>query len=238
MFIVIRKHNILLVLLVLLLAVSIFGLTYASGNTAPVSNIAYKPIKIMLDPGHGGEDPGAVSDYSGVREKDLNLDVAFKLKTLLEEFGYEVVMTRETDTLHYPDDTPGYTAKRREDLNNRKRMMDETDANIIVSIHMNKFGQTKYFGAQTFYPVKSNDSKKLADSIQNQIKQLVDPNNEREPQGTKQELIILKNNAKTICIVECGFLSNQEEEKLLQDSDYRQKIAQAIKAGIDDYFKE
>lgn len=238
MFIVIRKHNILLVLLVLLLAASIFGLTYASENTAPVSNIAYKPIKVMLDPGHGGEDPGAVSDYSGIKEKDLNLDVAFKVKTLLEEQGYDVVMTRETDTLRYPDDTPGYTAKRREDLLQRKKLMDESDADIIVSIHMNKFDQTKYFGAQTFYPVKSENSKRLALFIQNQIRQILDPHNMREPQGTKEQLIILKNNEKTICIVECGFLSNQEEEKLLQDNEYRLKIAQAIKAGIDDYFKE
>lgn len=237
MFIVVRKHNLLLVLLVLLLAVSIFGLTFISGDAAPVSNIAYKPIKIMLDPGHGGEDPGAVSDYSGIKEKDLNLDIAFKVKALLEEYGYEVVMTRETDTLQYPEGTPGYTPKRREDLNNRRKLMDASDAELIVSIHMNKFGQTKYFGAQTFYPVKSNESKKLAECIQNRIREIVDSNNMREPQGTKEELIILKNNQKTICIVECGFLSNEQEEKLIQDNEYRQKIALAIKCGIDDFIK-
>ncbi|MGI6561852.1 MAG: N-acetylmuramoyl-L-alanine amidase [Clostridia bacterium] len=238
MFIVIRKHNIVLVLLVLLLAVSIYGLTYASEQASPVSNISYRPIKIMLDPGHGGEDPGAVSDYSGIKEKDLNLDIAFKLKALLEDQGYEVLMTRDSDVLKYPDGTPGYTAKRREDLNNRRKMMDESDADIIVSLHMNKFDQTKYYGAQTFYPVKSNDSKRLAECIQNRIREIVDPTNKREPQGTKEELIILKNNTKTICIVECGFLSNQEEEKRLQDSEYRQKIAEAVKAGIDDFFKQ
>ncbi len=235
MFIVVRKHNILLVLLVFVLAFSVFGLNLTYSDATPVSNISYKPVKIMIDPGHGGEDPGAVSDYTGIKEKDLTLDIAFKLKSLLEDDGYQVIMTRETDTLIYPDGTPGYTAKRREDLNNRKKFMDESDALLIVSIHLNKFKQTQYYGAQTFYPAGRKDCMKLANTIQNQLREVLDPNNKREPQGTKDQLIILKNNSKPITIVECGFLSNEQEEKLLNTSEYRQKIALAIKNGIVDY---
>jgi N-acetylmuramoyl-L-alanine amidase len=117
-------------------------------------------------------------------------------------------------------------------------MMDEGSADIVVSVHLNKFPQTQYFGAQTFYPPNSPESQKLAGIIQKKLIEIVDPNNKREAMLKKEPIIILKDAKTTTTIVECGFLSNPEEEKLLGTKEYQDKLALAIKEGIVKYFEE
>lgn len=191
---------------------------------------------VVIDAGHGGEDPGAVSEFSGAKEKDITLIIAEKTKALLEEAGYKVVMTRTEDILNYDDENASMTKKRRQDLLKRKKIMDESGADIVVSIHLNAFTDEKYSGAQVFYTKESLSSKKLAMSLQQAFRDTVDPENEREALKKNEDIIITKNCKVTTVVAECGFLSNQEEEARLTDDSYQSKLALAIKKGIDGYF--
>ena len=236
MILIVRKNNIILVTLILLLSVLLYSLNFGHSEASPVASGISSQRTVMLDPGHGGEDPGAVSDYSGILEKDINLYIANRVKELLEKDGYNIFMTRSEDRLEYKPGTPGYTEKREQDLIRRKQMMDESGADIVVSIHLNKFKETQYYGFQTFYAPGSAEGQKLAVSIQRSLKELVDSNNKREALVKKEPIIILKNVKTTTAIVECGFLSNSEEEKKLASKEYQDKLAMGIAEGIKRYF--
>ena len=122
-------------------------------------NITIKTI--ILDAGHGAEDPGAVSDISMVKEKDVNLKVVSLLKSLLESDGYKIILKRSEDILRFEPGTSNIVKKRRQDLERRKKLIDESGADICVSIHLNKFPQSQYFGAQVFYPPNFPESKNV-----------------------------------------------------------------------------
>jgi N-acetylmuramoyl-L-alanine amidase len=231
-----RKSNIALIGLIFLLIVAIYSLNIESGETRAVSKLNAANKTVLLDPGHGGEDPGAVSDFSGLKEKDVNLAIAHKLKKLLEQDGINILMTREEDRLEYTPGTTNIIQKRKQDLQRRKKMMDEAGADIVVSIHLNKFPQTQYYGAQTFFPPKSVESEKLAVCIQKALKEKLDPTNDRQALLKKEEIIILRNLKTTTAMVECGFLSHKEEEGRLATKEYQSRIAEAIRAGILEYF--
>lgn len=235
MIVIVKKNNIILVVLIFLLSIALYSLNAGIESSANVTT-DNTPKTVIVDAGHGGEDPGAVSDYSGIKEKDINLSIAKKLKELLQEDGYNVIMTREEDKLEYNPGTTNITQKRKEDLTRRKKIMDESGADIVVSIHMNKFEQTQYWGAQVFYPPNSPESLKLAGCIQTSIRENVNPKNKRQPELKKDPIIILKDLKTTTVIVESGFLSNPEEEKLVGTEEYQNKMAFAIKKGIDKYF--
>ncbi|MCR4436388.1 MAG: N-acetylmuramoyl-L-alanine amidase [Clostridiales bacterium] len=238
MIIVVRKYNAVLIALIFLLVFTLFMINIWDGKAFPAAKDQNMDRTVLLDPGHGGEDPGAVSDYSGVKEKDINLLIAMKVKELLERENYKVLMTRSEDVLQYTSDTGNIVQKRREDLQRRKKMMDSGDADIVVSIHLNKFPQTQYHGAQIFFPPDSVESRKLAMDIQKAIRETADPGNTREALVKKEPIIILKDSKTTTVIVECGFLSNPEEEKLLRTGEYQEKLALAIKNGIAAFFEE
>ena len=220
-------------------SIAVFKFSFSKGTVETSSVVNQNSQKlILLDPGHGGEDPGAVSDYSGIKEKDINLNVAKKVKELLINQKHKVLMTREEDKLEYSPETTNVVQKRKQDLQRRKKIMDEGGADLVVSIHLNKFPQTKYYGAQVFYPPNSQSSQILANCIQKSLREIVDNNNTREALQKKEPIIIFKNNKTTSSIVECGFLSNPEEEKLLATKDYQDKLASAIKEGILRYITE
>lgn len=243
MIVVISKKNILFVSLLLIFSITVFSIGFAVDYSKPVTGeneqmpVSPTPRTIILDAGHGGEDPGAVSDYSGLREKDVNLNIVMLLKSLLEKDNYNVILTRDSDQLVYDAETKNILQKRREDLTRRKKIMDESGADIVVSVHLNKFPQTKYHGAQTFFPPNSPDSQKLANEIQKSIRLDVDNENDRVALVKKDQIMILKDLKTTTVIVECGFLSNSEEENKLAKEDYQNKLAAAIKGGVDNYFK-
>lgn len=240
MIVIVRKNNLALIVLIFLLAIAVYSLNI--GNTDAAATVTGDDVQrvVILDPGHGGEDPGMVSS-SGLKEKDINLAVAFKTKELLEKDNYKVIMTREEDKLVYPEGTPGYTQKRKHDLIRRKKIMDESGANIVVSIHLNSFvGDPNQKGAQAFYPHNSPESQKLALLLQKAVKEVADPDNKRQAlvRGKPDEtpIIILRDLKTTTAIIECGFLSNEEDEKRLATEEYQNKLALAIKTGIDNYF--
>jgi len=239
MIVIMKRNNILLFGLIFFLILAIYSLNFESENKAStVSKVNEVKKTVLLDPGHGGEDPGAVSDISGIKEKDISLKIALYLREILKKEDIEVLMTREEDRLEYKPGTTNIIQKRKQDLQRRKKMMDEAGADIVVSIHLNKFPQTKYYGAQTFYPPESPESQKLAGTIQKALRDIVDPSNKRQPLLKKEAIIILKNLKTTTTIVECGFLSHKEEEARLATEEYQKKIAEAIKTGILEYLKQ
>ena len=190
---------------------------------------------ILIDPGHGGIDGGAKSK-NGTIEKDINLQIAIKLKENLEDKGYKVYMTRECDEGLYKQ---GKTVKekKREDLKKRVDLKTETNCDIFVSIHLNKIPQSQYYGWQTFFKKDNENSIKLAKSIQSNLNNAVQRENKRESLAITGKYIIDNVEIPTT-IVECGFLSNPEEEALLQTDEYQNKLAWGIYNGIMDYFYE
>jgi len=181
---------------------------------------------IVIDAGHGGFDPGAVSN-SGTREDKINLIIARKLKKYLENQGARVIMTRQTD------EALGRT--KREDMQRRVEIIRNGNADIVVSIHLNKFQQSKYYGAQTFYMSGSEEGKRLAQCIQTQLIKVLNRGNTRQIKAVS-DLLILKAGQAPSVVVECGFLSNPQEERLLKTDEYQEQVAWAIYCGIVDYF--
>ena len=254
MIIVMKKSNVILIGLIFALLLAIYSLNMntdtqasATGSNVQKDGAMQKESSvytdgnagktIIVDAGHGGEDPGKVSSYSDLKEKDLNLKITFKLKDLLEKAGYKVILTRAEDKLVYSEGTTNIYDKRKQDLTRRKEIMDGSGAQIVVSIHMNSYTEAQYYGAQTFYPPDSTDSLRLATSIQQSMREMLDKKNKRDPQLKKDQIVILKDLKTPTTIVECGFLSNAAEEKKLGTDEYQSKIAEAIKAGIDNYFR-
>lgn len=182
---------------------------------------------IAIDPGHGGFDPGALG-RNGADEKDINLEIAQKLATILRQAGAGVVITRETDA--------PLAHTKNGDLQARVDMVREAQADIFLTIQCNSDPNSSYHGAQTFYYPSSQQGKKLAETIQTEIKQVLN-NTHRQPQK-HGETYMLRNLDMPSVIVEVGFISNAEEEKNLNDSHYQNKMAWCIYSGIVDYFVE
>ena len=151
---------------------------------------------------------------------------------------YRVIMTRQEDVLNYKPGTKNITEKRRQDLTGRRKLIDSSGADIVVSIHLNKFEDPQYYGAQAFYPPGSAESERLAVCVQNALRENVDPSNNRKALVQTKRIVILRDLVVPTTLVECGFLSNSQEEALLRTVDYQEKIAKALKKGIDDYFSE
>lgn len=237
MILLIKRRNAVLILLILFLSIAVFSLDGSSDPMVLAANRQYKAT-VILDPGHGGEDPGAVSNYSGIAEKDINLRIAQLLRELLEEDDYRVIMTRQEDVLNYKPGTKNITEKRRQDLTGRRKLIDSSGADIVVSIHLNKFEDPQYYGAQAFYPPGSAESERLAVCVQDALRENVDPSNNRKALVQQKRIVILRDLVVPTTLVECGFLSNSQEEALLRTVDYQEKIAKALKKGIDDYFAE
>ncbi len=236
MIIVMKKSNVILVGLIFALLLAIYSLNMNMDTQASTTGSSAEKI-VVIDAGHGGEDPGKVSSFSDLKEKDLNLLVAMKTKDALEGEGYKVIMTREDDKLVYSEGTTNIYEKRKQDLTRRKQIMDNSGATIVVSIHMNSFQESQYFGAQTFYPPNSPESLKLATVIQESMRKNVDNSNKREPQLKKDPIVILTDLKTPTIIIECGFMSNSQEENKLGSGEYQEKLANAIKDGINNYFR-
>ena len=179
---------------------------------------------IVIDAGHGGFDGGATGK-SGIHEDGLNLAVAKKLQTLFEKNGYTVTMTRETG------EAIGDTKKK--DMCPRRKIIAEAKADIVISIHMNKFSDASVCGPQVFYHEDSAEGEKLAKLIQQELNMALDPPKDRIEHP--EDYFILCSGDSPAVIVECGFLSNEREEALLQDETYQMECAKAIYLGTDAY---
>lgn len=193
------------------------------------------PQQIIIDAGHGGFDGGAVSS-DGTVEKDINLQIASRTADILRIYGYDVVMTREEDVSTESDSSGKIASRKKEDMVNRLSMINKNSDAICVSIHLNKFTTSVANGAQIFYGVKDERSYDLAVSIQESIKNNLQPTNERKVKKGTKSTYLLYNSDVPMVIAECGFISNPDELEQLKKEEYQTKMALCICAGIIDYF--
>lgn len=219
----INKNKALLYVYIFIIFVGMFK-TYLSESietfSMPVAN-----KNIVIDAGHGDWDPGKVAK-DGTLEKDINLQISKYLQGYLEQSGGFVLTTRIDDK--------ALADSKREDLKARKNIANNENVDLLISIHQNSFPKENVKGAQVFYYEGSEESKKLADCVQNRLKE-VDNSNNRVAKSNK-DYYLLKQTTMPSIIVECGFLSNSEENENLKNEEYQQKIAWAIYLGILDYY--
>lgn len=190
----------------------------------------------VIDPGHGGEDGGA--EAGGILEKDLNLSVSFKIADICTIFGYDALLTRDGDRLLYDEygDYTDYTGKKKTfDLRNRLRKAEESGAGLFIGVHMNKFPEAKYKGLQVYYSPNDEKSKNAAEFIRSYSKKYVDPANERECKKAGKSIYILNRIDMPAVLVECGFISNEEERALLTTPEYQSRLAAAIFASCAEF---
>ena len=220
----------------IILLISFFILMIDSAGNISVktsTNSVSNNLTVVIDPGHGGEDGGAVNS-DGVLEKDINLDISLKTADLLNFLGFNVVMTRTDDTA-LSDDEQTVHARKVADINNRLKIFNSDENNVVISIHQNKFEQSQYHGTQVFYSPNKEDSCVLAESIKYAVKKLIQPDNERECKKSDSGIYLLKHATVPAIIVECGFISNSEECANLLDEIYQKQISYAIVSGFLDY---
>ncbi len=187
----------------------------------------------IIDAGHGGEDCGAIGK-SGVYEKDLNMQISQKLGEYLEKSGYTVVYTRSEDKLLYTEEQNVKGQRKINDLKNRLAISNAYPGATFISIHMNSFGDSKYDGLQIYYSQNDTKSLTLADSIQNSVKQRLQPDNNRKIKPGK-DMYLLENAENVSILIECGFISNAEECKRLSEKEYQKELCFAIVCGIISY---
>lgn len=208
------------------------GLLFAGDKVRTYVSVQQENVRrnlVVLDPGHGGRDPGKVG-VQGEQEKDINLAISLKVKERLEKDGMEVVMTREKDVMLADEDASN---KKLEDLNNRISIINERQPAVAVSIHQNSYSDASVKGAQVFYFTHSDKGKQAAEAMQKELLEF-DQENTRKIKANDTYYLLKKTEVPTV-IVECGFLSCPEEEALLTDEAYQKKLAEAIAKGIESW---
>ena len=188
-------------------------------------------VVIAIDPGHGGFDPGKVA-VETILEKDINLSIATKLAEELKDAGYRVILTRTEDVSLSKE---GDVNRKATDMKNRCEIIENAGADVVISIHQNSFSDSSVKGGQVFYYKHSDRGRKLAEDIQKSFREIVDSSNTREAKSNDNYYMLL-NTASPTVIVECGFLSNPDEREMLMNSEYQDKICEAINQGLSAYF--
>ena len=233
--IILSKKRFGIISTILLISLFVFVFQVASSKqtvqtvSLPVSNKV-----IVLDAGHGKPDEGAQSS-NGTTEAETNLKITLKVQSLLEQSGATVVLTRSDENAIYDLDKTTLRQKKISDIHNRVKIGNESSADIFVSIHLNKISQQQYYGWQCFYKQNDEKSTALAKSIQANLNDAIQKENKRVSMKL-DNVYIIKHVEIPISIVECGFLSNPEEETQLLSDDYQNRLAWGIYNGIMDYF--
>lgn len=204
-------------------------------NTIVTNSTAVTSHVIVIDAGHGKPDEGAVGIY-GATEEALNLKIALKLQNLVEQSGGIVYLTRSDENGIYSVDSTTLRQKKVSDIKNRVALGNQEDVDAFISIHLNKYPTQIYSGWQTFFQNDNEKSKYLASCIQDGLNASISTPNTRVPLPLK-EIYIMDHVENTTVTVECGFLSNPEEAKKLEDGEYQDKLAWGIYIGIQEYFK-
>lgn len=197
-----------------------------SGKTTAQTETKERRI-VVVDAGHGGMDPGKVGINQAL-EKDINREIAEKLKIFLEAADVEVILTREGDDGLYEEDDGN---KKITDMKARCRIIEESGADVVVSIHQNSYHEESVRGPQVFYYMHSEEGKKLAEAVQAEFTGLLGAENTRTAKGNSDYYLFL-HVKQPIVIAECGFLSNREEAERLTDGRYQEKVAWVIHLGI------
>ena len=207
-----------------LIMISSYAGTLGAGDT----------LSVIVDAGHGLPDGGAVG-VSGSVEQEINLEIALKVQEVLEAKGVRVIMTRTDENGLWEDDDDSIRKKKITDMNKRLDIMKNSDAHLFISIHMNSFPNHSASGLRIFYAPNHKEIKPLAENIQARIKDITNANINIVKSADKS-LFLMKNPPIPAILVECGFLSNANEEKKLQENDYQARLAWAIADAIEKYY--
>lgn len=220
------------VMTALLIMVAVYFVLYERSEQASSGKVEQekKKLCVVIDAGHGGADPGKVG-INGALEKDINLEIARKLKVFLEQADIEVVLTRDSDMGLYDENASN---KKVQDMKRRVEIIETSEPVMTVSIHQNSYHEEYVHGAQTFYYANSEQSKLLAEKIQMLLLEEIDGENTRVAKSN-DSYYLLKKTSTPIVIVECGFLSNSEEAEKLSSDYYQEKLAWAIHLAILQY---
>lgn len=221
---------------ILILSLTVGVITFTSRTVTVLSeeSLTQRESTIIIDPGHGGEDGGAVS-LSGKPESSYNLQISIRLRDLLTFMGYDTIMTREADISIY---TKGETLaqKKASDLKERLRIVNDTKNAILLSIHQNYFSDSRYHGAQVFY-ADTPESRQLASRMQAMFLSTVNPGSNRQEKHASG-IYLMEHIQTTGVLIECGFLSNPQEEAALGDPVYQKNICCIIATSLDTFLRE
>lgn len=234
---VVHKKRILFIFIAII--ISVLGYQVSIKNNRDIIETVSLPVSgktIVLDAGHGYPDEGAES-ANGITEQKINLIITKKVQSLLEQSGCNVVLTRSDENGIYDLESKTIREKKVSDIKNRVKIGNESSADAFISIHLNKIPQSQYYGWQAFFKPNNEESENLAKSLQEELNTSIQRENKREALKITGKYII-EHVEIPIAIIECGFLSNPEEEQLLQQNEYQNRLAWGIYNGIMDYFYE
>ncbi len=222
----------------LLIAFIIISINHVANSviTTSTQNDIITKSTVIIDAGHGGMDGGAIGINDAI-EKDINLSIALMLKDMLLINGFNVVMTREEDISLNDEGLTKTSEIKTSDLKNRMKLIEEYSNSPVILIHQNHFTQEKYSGAQMFYGHLNDESELLARYLQTSIRSYLQPENTREIKESTSSVYLLHNSNNPIVLAECGFLSNYQEAELLINTEYQQKMAFSLLAGIVNYLE-
>ncbi len=207
----------------------VFSLCMISASKTEFVAIPKDSLTVVVDAGHGGIDGGSVGKFTGVIESELNLIFAKNLQKQLEEYGFRVIMTRSGREGLYDKNASNL---KKSDMKKRKEIIQNSNCDILLSIHMNSFPLESSCGAQVFYDKLNAQGKALATSVQTQLKNTLQNTNKLSRPG---DYYIVNCTSVPAALIECGFLTNKQEESLLQQKSYQDKFCYAIVCGLIDY---
>ena len=232
-----RNSRLIIIFSILFLIILSAMLYFTFMANSSADGVMTKPVlkqTVIIDAGHGGDDGGAIG-IDGTVEKDINLDIALKLEKLLKFYGFDVIMTRTEDIMTCDDGLDSLRKRKISDIHNRFDVLEKNPDAVFISIHQNKFEDNSQHGTQVFYSGNNDESKLLAESIQNSIVSVLQPDNSRVVKKSGSGIYLLYHAKLPAVLVECGFISNPAEVKNLNDEKYRMKIAILIADGLIKY---
>lgn len=195
-----------------------------SDKPIPVAAVDSSGITLILDAGHGGTDGGAVS-VTGKPESEINLEITLRIRDLAAFMGISPALTRETENIDYPEDADTIRSKKVYDQKNRVAFINSFENAVLISIHQNKYQSSRASGVQVFY---ANDAEEFASNMQNRLTELLMPNNKRTASKIPDSIYLMSHIECPAILIECGFISNPEEARLLEASDYQKKLTLII----------
>lgn len=213
---------------------AVYTISYWEESGQDKKNVKQSDKKIVIDAGHGGSDPGKVG-INGALEKDINLAIAKLLQEKLTKAGFEVIMTRENDHVLQEDDQANGNSGKAVDMHKRIEIINGSGAKALVSIHQNSFGSASVKGPQVFYYDSSVEGAQFAQLMQEQLNNGMGVEKPRQTKSN-DNYYLLKRSGITAIIVECGFLSNEQEAELLCSQEYQEKLADNICEAICSYY--
>lgn len=213
---------------ILLLFSLAFSMTY-NDRLVPAAVIDSSKITLILDAGHGGTDGGAVS-ITGKPESEINLEITLRARDLAAFMGTSPLMTRETEDIEYPEDADTIRLKKVYDQKSRVAFINSAENPVLISIHQNKYESSRASGSQVFY---TNGAEEFAANMQNRLTELLMPSNKRTASKISDSIYLMSHITCPAILIECGFISNPDEARLLETGDYQKKLAVII---INEYF--